>query len=88
MVARWRVWSFRRDLETASDQTPHVATSGASSGDSSATPTVRALIHLSSTLIMLVGAGELHYARVVHEAIGKLLISDDNTIAPNSPKYL
>jgi hypothetical protein len=61
------------DLETADDQTPHLATIRAKSGASSAPPFLRALAQLSTTMIMLAGAGELGYARAVHEMMGKLL---------------
>jgi hypothetical protein len=61
------------DLATVRDQTPHVETSVADSVDSTAPPVVRALAQLSATLIMLASAGEVGHARVVHEAIGRLL---------------
>lgn len=61
------------DLATVRDQTSHVETSVADSVDSTASPVLRALAQLSGTLIMLAGAGEVGHARVVHEAIGKLL---------------
>jgi hypothetical protein len=63
------------DLETAGDQTAPIATSRANSGASSAPPVLQALAQLSETMIMLVGEGELGYARAVHEAIGRLLTS-------------
>jgi hypothetical protein len=61
------------DLATVRDETPHVETSVADSVDSTAPPVVRALAQLSATLIMLASAGEVGHARVVHDAIGKLL---------------
>jgi hypothetical protein len=61
------------DLATVRDQTPHVETSAADSVDSTVPPVVRALAQLSGTLIMLANAGEVGHARVVHDAIGKLL---------------
>jgi hypothetical protein len=61
------------DLATVRDQRPPLETSIADSVDSTAPSVVRALAQLSGTLIMLAGAGEVGRARVVHEAIGKLL---------------
>jgi hypothetical protein len=58
---------------TARDQTPRLETSVADSVDSTAPPLLRALAQLSDTLVMLAGAGEVGHARVVHEAMGKLL---------------
>jgi len=62
-----------RDLATVRDQRPPLETSVTDSVDSTAPPVVRALAQLSGTLIMLAGAGEVGRARVVHDAIGKLL---------------
>ena len=61
------------DLGTVRDQTPHLATIRANSGASSEAPMLQALAQLSETMILLTGAGELGYARAVHEVIGKLL---------------
>ena len=63
-----------RDLETAGDQTRHLATIRANSGASSVAPGLRALAQLSETMIMLACEGEMGHARAVHEAIGRLLI--------------
>lgn len=63
------------DLMTVRDQTQHLETSVADSVDSTAPPILRALAQLSGTLLMLTEAGEVGHARVVHEAIGKLLPS-------------
>jgi hypothetical protein len=75
------------DVATPRDQTAPLATIGANSSASSATPILQALAQLSETMIMLTGAGELGHARAVHEAIGKLLIRRDGTepgvIAPS-----
>jgi hypothetical protein len=57
-------------------------------------PVVRALAQLSETMIMLADAGELGYARAIHEVIGRLLLPDDrhesergaNVIALGSPR--
>jgi hypothetical protein len=67
------------DLETVRDQTPHVETSVADSVDSTASPVVRALAQLSGTLLMLANAGEVGHARVVHDAIGKLLAPQEGS---------
>lgn len=61
------------DLTPIRDQTPHLATAGANSSASSAAPVLRALAQLSETMSMLAGEGEMAHARVVHEAIGRLL---------------
>jgi hypothetical protein len=62
------------DLTLVGDQTAPLATIGANSSASSATPILQALAQLSGTMIMLTEAGELGFARAVHEAIGKVLI--------------
>jgi hypothetical protein len=67
------------DLETVRDQRPRLETSVADSVDSIAPPVVRALAELSGTLIMLAGAGEVGPARVVHDAIGKLLAPQEGS---------
>ncbi|MCK6588523.1 MAG: hypothetical protein L6Q76_13170 [Polyangiaceae bacterium] len=67
------------DLATVRDQTAPFATSVADSVDRTAPPVVRALAQLSDTLLMLAGAGEVEQARVVHEAIGKLLTSPEGS---------
>jgi hypothetical protein len=69
------------NLETAGDQTAPLATCGADSGASSSTPVLQALAQLSETMIMLVSAGEVGYARAIHEAIGRLLLPDDGRAA-------
>ena len=61
------------DLATVRDQRPPFETSVADSVGSTAPAVVRALVQLSGTLLMLVGAGEVGHARVVHDTIGKLL---------------
>jgi hypothetical protein len=63
-----------RNLEIAGDQTAPLATIGANSGASSAAPVLQAVAQLSGTMLMLTEAGELGFARAVHEAIGKLLM--------------
>ena len=73
-----------RDLETVRDQRQPLETSVADSVNSTAPPIIRALAQLSGTLLMLVGAGEVGHARVVHDAIGKLLTPLEGCV-PQSP---
>ena len=74
MVAKNRVWSFRRGIWRP------FATKGRVSRPQlpirltvKRPPVIRALAQLSATLIMLASAGGAEHARVVHEAMGKLL---------------
>jgi hypothetical protein len=75
-------------LETAGDQTAPFETPGADSGDSSASPILRALVHLSETMIMLASEGELGHARAVHEAIGQLLTRQGSAPRERDPSKL
>ena len=66
-------------LETVREQRPPLETSVTDSVGSMAPAFVRALVHLYETMIMLAGAGEVAHARAVHEMIGRLLTTPDES---------